>query len=279
MEPLPQSDAWDAFIDLARTDPEPPLDLAALLIAAQAQPEVNVQHWIARLDATAERIRERFPPGINAHERLVRLSTHVTSELGIRGNTKRYYEPQNSYLNRVIDRGLGIPISIAVVLLELGRRVDVPLRGIGFPGHFLLEHCDAPMGYLDPFDPSQILSTDDCRAMLERLSRGKIELRPEHLEPIPAREILVRMLTNLKLVHSRRREYLNAIRMIDGILALDDERITEYRDRGQFYAKIEFDGQAELDLVHYLDAQPSARDATAVQALLDTVRERLSHYH
>ncbi len=277
MEPLPESLAWDQFLDLARTrSSEIALDHGALLIAAEAQPELNVQHWLAKLDALSERIECRSS---SPEERLWTLCRFVTESMAIRGNTESYYEPQNSYLNRVIDRGLGIPISIAVVFLELGRRVDIPLRGVGFPGHFLLEHCDAPLGYLDPFDPSRLLSVEDCGAMLERMSRGKLTLRAGHLEPVTSREILIRMLTNLKLIHSKRREWLNAIRMVDGILALDPMRTSELRDRGQLFAKIEFDGQAEVDLVGYLESRPDAPDAAAVAALLERVRERLSRYH
>ncbi|MEO0811371.1 MAG: transglutaminase-like domain-containing protein [Myxococcota bacterium] len=274
------SDAWDAFLSFSRdADSDLALDIGALLIAAQAQPEVDVQHWLARLDAMGERIVHALPQEPNSEDRLWTLCRFLTDELGIKGNTRSYYEPQNSYLNRVIDRGLGIPISISVVALELGRRVGVPLRGIGFPGHFLLEHCATPKGYLDPFDLSSVMDEEQCAQLLTRLGGDREDLRVEHFEPVDSRHVLLRMLSNLKLVHSRRKEYLEAIRMIDGILALDPARSAEYRDRGRLYARIEYDGQAEHDLARYLAETPTASDAEAIGALLERVRERLSRYH
>ncbi|MEM6730177.1 MAG: transglutaminase-like domain-containing protein [Myxococcota bacterium] len=280
MEPLPESLAWRQFLDLvAQNDDALPLDLGALLIAAQAQPELEVQRWMAKLDAMAEHIRAPIPDSAPSDERFEALRIYIHRTVGLSGNVDDYYALQNSYLNRVIERGLGIPITISVVYLELARRIGVPLRGIGFPGHFLIEHTDTPEGYVDPFDPTELLDTDDLAAMLHRASQGQARLEAEHLMPVSNREILTRMLVNLKLIHLRRAEPLHAIRMIDGILALDAQRAVEYRDRGRIYAEIEYDGQAEDDLSTYLALRPDATDAPELRELLATVQERLSHYH
>lgn len=280
VDALPESPAWRQFMELVEFQPSSiPLDLGALLIAAQAQPALKIQAWLARLDAMGDQVRSRFPVNATSAEKLEVLTNYLTDVIGLRGNVASYYEPENSYLNRVIERSLGIPITISVLYLEVGRRCEMPLKGIGFPGHFLLKHCDSPEGYLDPFDPRRVLNTEDLEAMLERLTRGAVQLSPEHLEPTSNRDILTRMLANLKLVHTQRDEWARAVRMCDGILALAPGRAQEYRDRGEYHARLEFDGHAVADFEHYLAVMPYAPDAPAVRAQLEEARERLSHYH
>ncbi|MEO1175313.1 MAG: transglutaminase-like domain-containing protein, partial [Myxococcota bacterium] len=198
MDALPDSPAWRQFLELVEFQPASiPLDLGALLIAGQAQPALQIQQWLAKLDAMGEQVRAATPAGADSATKLTVLTDYLTDIIGLRGNENDYYEPENSYLNRVIERALGIPITISVLYLEVGRRSGVPLKGIGFPGHFLLKHCETPIGYLDPFDPRRILDTDDLHAMLERVSRGAVQLQPEHLAPTTNREILVRIRTRI----------------------------------------------------------------------------------
>lgn len=181
------ADATSRFLALVQSD-DVPLDEGALLIAAHAYPDLDVDGEIARLDELAS----ACPPDLEG------LRRYVFAELGFRGNEDDYHDPRNSFLNDVLDRRVGIPITLSVVAMEIGRRVGVPLAGIGLPGHFLVRHEAVPPLLLDPFNGGHSLSLEDCEDLVKRVYGDKVSFQPSLLEPVDNRMILARMLNNLR---------------------------------------------------------------------------------
>ena len=175
-----------------------PLDEAALLIAAHAQPELDVPAELARLDRLAESV---------AGEGADAVSELLFHRLGIAGNTGDYDDPENSYLDRVVDRRLGIPISLSVLMIEVGRRCGVPLEGVGLPGHYLVRDRSDPETLIDPFGRGRRLDNAACRALLRGVAGPGAHLHPAMLAPTGPRATLARMLANLDRAFRRRRDF------------------------------------------------------------------------
>jgi regulator of sirC expression with transglutaminase-like and TPR domain len=172
---------------VARPDEEIPLDEAAMLIAAHARPELDVAAELGRIDDLAAGCKEPTLDG---------LTHHLFDELGFQGNTEHYQDPDNSYLDQVLRRRLGIPITLSVLTMEVGRRLGVVLDGIGMPGHFLVRHRGEPATFLDPFGGGRRLDVAGCRALFTSL--GGTGWDESYLAPVGARAILTRMLLNLQ---------------------------------------------------------------------------------
>jgi regulator of sirC expression with transglutaminase-like and TPR domain len=172
---------------VARADEEIPLDEAALLIAAHARPDLDVAAELGRLDDLAAGCKEPTLDG---------LTHHLFDELGFRGNAEHYQDPDNSYLDQVVRRRLGIPITLSVLTMEVGRRLGVPLDGVGMPGHFLVRHRAEPGTFLDPFGGGRLLDADGCQDIFTAL--GGTGWQDSYLAPVGARAILARMLLNLQ---------------------------------------------------------------------------------
>ena len=265
--------------------PEADIDLgeAALLIAAEEYDGLDVRLYTRRLDDLAAGVRDRLGKvGLEDPPELVkRFHAFLFEESGFHGNENDYYDPRNSFLNEVLERKTGIPITLAAVYLEVARRVTtragdaLPVRGIGFPGHFLArwEVDDAIL--VDPFYGS-LLGEDDCKRLLERVSGGKIAYRKELLAPLPRRGMLVRMLANLKGVWIKKGELPRAISAIDRILLLAPDAIAERRDRGLLWLKLECFRPALADLEAYLAKSTAAPDARGVEAQIIQLRRTVS---
>lgn len=185
-------EATARFLALVESD-DVPLDEGALLIAAHAYPSLDVDAELARLDALAA----ACPSNLDG------LRRYLFSEVGFRGNEDDYGDPRNSYLNDVLDRRLGIPITLSVVAIEVGRRVGVPLAGVGLPGHFLVRHEAVPPLLLDPFNGGHALTPEDCEALVGRLYADRVAFTPALLAPVDNRAILARMLNNLRQTFQR----------------------------------------------------------------------------
>lgn len=187
-------EATERFAELvARPEPCVPLDEAALLVAAHAYPGLDVDAELARLDRLAERCG---PPTLDG------LLELLFVELGFRGNRGEYYDPRNSYLNDVLTRRLGIPITLAVVTLSVGRRLGVPLAGVAMPGHFLLRDRVDPSVFVDPFAGGAVLDAAGCELAFRRVQGDDAIFEPRFLEPVGAHAILARLLANLRAVFS-----------------------------------------------------------------------------
>ena len=267
--------------------PDEQLDLArvALLIAAEEAPDVDVAASLRDLDALAESAAARMGGTRgDARETVARFHAFFFREQGFHGNEGDYYDPRNSYLHEVLERRTGIPISLAVVYLEVARRLGYPVRGIGFPGHFLCKwELDGEEIVVDPFHGS-IVAESDLRRLLDRLFGGQIAFRPELLTPLSNRGILVRMLANLKGIWVRkgaaatedgakREHLLRAIGASDRILMLSPEAVTELRDRGLLWLKIECARPALADLERYVATAPGANDAKMIAGQVLQLRD------
>lgn len=235
--------------------------------------------YSARIDDLAAGARARVGGArveVNPRELIDRYHAYLFEELGFRGNEDDYYDPKNSFLNDVLDRRTGIPISLAAIYVETARRIGWPVRGVGFPGHFLAKwELDEGDVVVDPFFGT-VVSEGDCKELLTRVSNGQIAFRPELLAPLPTRGILARMLSNLKGVWVKRSDFVRAISACDRILLLVPEAVIEYRDRGLLWGKLECYRPALTDLERYLAHAPRAADAKTVREQAATLRGQIA---
>jgi regulator of sirC expression with transglutaminase-like and TPR domain len=259
--------------------PDEKIDLAeaALWIAAEEQPGLDPAPWLARLDEMADRLRPRLEPASCELDRVGALAGFLADEVGLRGNAEDYYDPRNSLLNEVLARGLGIPITLALVHMEVGRRAGVPLDGVGFPGHFLLRHSRRPRLLFDPFDRGRPLTEEDCRAMLDRLSGGALPFDARLLKPAGPRHILIRVLNNLRRIYLHRGETLRTIGALDRVLLLDPDDVGARRDRGLLSLRWGDPARGIEDLTCYLALEPEAPDREGIEGLIEEAGKRHVH--
>ena len=252
----------------AVTGPDETIDLgaAALLIAAQEYPQLALEPYLRRLDVLAERVNDRLSNETAPPIVLGELTRVLFQEEGLRGNDVAYYDPRNSFLNDVLDRKLGIPITLGVVVLEVGRRLGLPLEGLGFPGHFIVRYRGEAVSLLiDPFDKGRIRFEDQAQELLDRVYGGMVQIKPEFMRAISKREILERMLRNLKGIYLNAKEDFRALGVIELLLVLRPEARGEVRDRGIMLARIGRYDEAIEQLEMYLDFAPAATDAPRVR--------------
>ena len=251
-------------------DEEIPLFGSALLIAKDEYPQLADADYESRLRQHVRRLRRIVDRDETPATQLRSLNNFLFEELGFSGDDQDYYDPRNSYLNDVLDRRLGNPISLAVVQMEFARRLGVPLQGVSFPGHFLVRlPLDEGIVVLDPFQKGRSLDA----AELRRRARTHLETQDiddqrlaRMLEPASHRAILSRMLRNLKSVYIEREEWDKSLRCCDRLLTIDSHQPTEFRDRGQLYLKLGHRRAAREDLLRYLALVPQAEDAESIGA-------------
>lgn len=268
------------FAEVAKMDEES-LDLgeAAALIGLIEDPSCTVEDVQLALDELADAVRPRIRPGAAPIERLQELIRFLFEEQGFSGNDRAYYEPANSHLHRVLERRLGIPISLTVLLSEVGRRIDLRIAGVGFPTHFLAIAMDITGLYIDPFHGGHLLAYAECRALFERIAGGRITFEPRFLEPATKRYTLLRMLNNLKGVHLSRGATEDAIGTIDRILSFAPGAVEQIRDRGLLRLRIGDYRSAVDDLGTYLERAPAASDGQAIRERLVDAERRLQTLH
>jgi len=262
---------------LAREDTRIDLAHACLLIAEDAYPGLEVERYLGDIERMAMRLRGRMPQTLGAEERVAALNEFLFEDLGYRGNTEAYYDPRNSYLNEVMDRKLGIPISLAVLYMAVGRRVGLPLEGVSFPGHFLVRlRLRAGVLVLDPFAAGAPQSEAELRARLQRvIPAGATDNVPlaelpldQFLEPATNRQILARVLRNLKAIYRETDKPERLLEVLNRMLVVAPESSAELRDRGIVYQRLECYRAALKDLSDYVAREPNAPD-------FDEVRERV----
>jgi regulator of sirC expression with transglutaminase-like and TPR domain len=242
----------------------------ALLIAAEEYEHLDIAAYLGRIDAMGAALRERLREDISTSDALVALNRYIFEELGFSGNADDYYDPRNSYLNDVIERRLGIPITLSVLYIEIGRRVGLPLQGVSFPSHFLVT-CALRDGtvVLDPFARGASLGLEDLQERLRPLAGG-IELDERMLRtllaPAAPRDVFARMLRNLRGIHESRGDNVKALAASTRILVLFPDAADEYRQRAELYAKLECFKAALSDWKSYLRLGPQARDAEQARA-------------
>lgn len=251
--------------------PEPEIDLAAgaLLIAASEYPQLQAAPYLRRLDLLAERVYDRLSGETAPVLVLEEICRVLFVEEGFRGNADAYYDPRNSFLNDVLDRKLGIPITLGIVVLEVGWRVGLPLEGINFPGHFLVRYRGQVARLLvDPFDGGRVRWEDEGQDLLDRVYGGMVRMRDEFLQPASRSDILARVLTNLKGIYLNTRDDDRALAAVDRILMIRPTAPVELRDRGLLLARNGRNVEAVRDLERYLTSVPEAPDAQRVRSLI-----------
>ena len=199
-----------------------PLAEAALLLAIEIGEDASIQQYLNKIDSLAEdfNLYRRSVPEITGAKAMI---SFFYKETGFSGNKSNYFDPANSYLNKVIDNRVGIPISLAILQMSIGTKLDIPLEGIGFPGHFLVRYKEDGGSLVDPFFGRE-LSTHDCKTMLQQISGGRLELDNTHLRVATKREILVRLIDNLKSIFWKGKEWKQCQRCIENQILLSRKK-------------------------------------------------------
>lgn len=272
VDPATPSSAFEALArDLEGANAPSPWE-AALVLAGEFDPRLQVERARARLEglvrAAAGSIDADAPP----QERVESLIRFLHEEQGFRGNTEEYEDPRNSYIHEVMVRRTGIPITLALVHLELGSRLRLPLEGISFPGHFLVR-APEPDLLIDPFY-GRLLDDAECTERLRRIVGPRARFDRSALRPATVREILVRMLGNLKHVFVKRGDLAVAVGCCTRILRLAPQAVGEWRDRGLLWEKLECFAAAREDLARFLALAPRAPDAAAIGERLEGLEEK-----
>jgi len=259
--------------------PDDNVDLlrAALLIGADEYLNLDVAHHVATLDAWAQEIGGRVAPGTDEQIRIRQLNKFLFGELGFSGNTGEYYDPRNSYINEVLERRRGIPISLSLVYMELGRRLGLDLVGVSFPGHFLvkLPYGDGEV-VIDPYNRGISLSAEDLTNRLRGVFDVDIESPAPFLAAASNKHILIRMLANLKGIYQQQGKATKIIAIITKILLVDPDRVSEYRERGLMFNALECYNAALKDLQYYLNHAPDDEDTGDVRQLVFRLQEHHS---
>ena len=255
---------------VARPEPEINLATAALLIAAEEYPQLTPEPYLRRLDELAERVRDRVWDEMAPVVVLQDVSRVLFEEEGYRGNSEDYYDPRNSFLNDVMDRRVGIPITLSVLYLEVGWRLGLPLHGVNFPGHFLVRYEGEALQLLvDPFQRGMVRFEDEAQDLLDHVYGGSVRMQPEFLRKADRKDILSRILANLKGNYLNRRDDYRALAAIERLLLLRPDSPDEERDRGIVLTRLGRHSEAAGALQRYLELAPDAADTARVRLLLD----------
>ncbi len=250
--------------------PEEAIDLAeaALLIATHAYPDLDVAHHLARIEVLAKTLESRIQPDSGPSQRILALNQYLFAELGFAANEKDYYDPRNSCLNEVLDRRVGIPITLSLLYMEIGARIGLPLEGVSFPGHFLVK-CALPEGtvVLDPYAGGAMLGAADLQKRL-RDGRGdevSSAIVDGMLTAAGRKEIVLRLLRNLKAIYLRSQQFDRALPIMHWIIATAPDHPPELRDRGMIYQELECSRAALADFERYLKLSPGCDDRDEIR--------------
>jgi regulator of sirC expression with transglutaminase-like and TPR domain len=258
------SSGLDRFAEIVCND-QFDLAEASLLVAQDVYPSLDVHAYLVQLDEIAAAIRKRVASDAFAEQKLMALNYYLFNEMRFVGNVDNYYDPRNSYLNEVLERRTGIPLTLSIVYLEVGRRLGLNLKGVSFPGHFLVK-LTVKRGQLvlDPFLGGEAQSEKDLRERLAQVlppgDAGKADI-DRYLEPATSRQVIARMLRNLKNIYTRGQQHQQALDVMQRMLLVVPEAAEELRDRGLLYEKLECFRPALSDLQNYLRRRPDAADA------------------
>ena len=245
------------------------LERVALEIARDAYPDLDVDAYLAKIDRLAERARDRCRPGASPRAALGQINWALFIEEEYKGNTEDYHDPRNSFLNEVIDRKTGIPISLSVLYWAIADRLGVALSAVNLPMHFVLraEDDQGPL-FIDPFHGGEFLDRNGCERLLSRLSGRPASLSDSQVEPVSIAEVVARILRNLKAIYFMHEDYPAALQVQRRLAAVVGEP-EEMRDLAMLCLQLERPGEAIDPLKAYLTARPEADDARVARHLLD----------
>lgn len=278
-----------AFVSLiARDDASIDLAQAALLIAAEEYPGLDIDMYLDRLEELARRVRlhlnekeERksrlFSTRSEHMEVLQTLNFILFEQERFRGNRSHYSDPQNSFFNRVLERRLGIPLTLSLLYIEVGKRLGLRIEGIGMPFHFIVR-CTVEDNaiYIDPYEKGKFLSEEDCRQRLAQIFKNASDIDPQWLKPLGHKQLLIRMLVNLKHIYIHRGDFQRALSACDRILLINSTLAVELRDRGIVHFQLKYYARALRDLNAYLELVPNAEDLQEVQQQIKLIRQMIA---
>lgn len=274
MEPLSGSHRQQFQAEICRADQEINLAHAALLVAREEYPQLGIQGYLGRLDLLAEETKDRLNGETAPLLVLQELLSTLYRRHSYRGNRDSYYDPRNSFLNDVLDRGLGIPLTLGIVLLEAGWRLNLPLEGVNFPGHFLVRFRGDAMDLLvDPYDGGALRFQDQAQELLDRIYGGMIRVHDSFLKAAPRQEMIIRLLTNLKSLYLNAGDHDRALAAVEMILLVRPVASGETRDRGVILARMGRKEEALMQLEAYLNAVPEAADSHRILGLVQELRD------
>lgn len=251
--------------------PEEAINLAeaALLVATHAYPDLDVAHQLARLEELAKTLESRIQPDSGPSQRILALNEYLFAELGFAADEEHYYDPRNSCLNEVLDRRVGIPITLSLLYMEVGGRIGLSLQGVSFPGHFLVK-CALPEGtvVLDPYSGGISLGVAELQKRLGDVGDGEVSsaLVAGMLGAASKKEIILRLLHNLKAIYLRSQQFDRALRILDWIVATAPDQPRELRDRGMIFQELECSRAALADLERYLELSPGCDDRDEIRS-------------
>ena len=262
--------------------PDQQVDLArgALLIAAAAYPDMDESLYLERLDRMASRVKGDMTADISPADIIIRINHLLFDEKKFRGNREKYYDPDNSFLNRVLDRKTGIPITLSLIYMEIAGRLGLDVRGIGLPGHFIVAlYPVTKIIYIDPFNRGKILSVDDCLELVRTHMGETVASDHNWLRPIDRKELLARMLRNLKLIYAQQDNDIMLFKMIHWILTLQPDAPGELRERAILYEAIGNPTLAIKDWLRYITNIDDHESVTKILARIDYLKTQPSRIH
>ena len=274
---LERSDTVSAFRQAVLV-PDSQIDLghAALIIATHKYPDLDIQRELSLFDSLASVAETRMSPDSDPLQKINAISTYLFEEIGFRGNDQDYYNPKNSYLNEVLSTRLGIPITLSLLCMEVAKRLSVELVSIGMPGHLVIRHSDITDLFIDPFHKGILLSQSECIERVTSITQGRLPWNDSYLTPLSNTEFLARMLRNLKSIYLKESSYREAQIIMNLLLEVNPEALSERRDRGIVNFQLGNYRDSLDDLEIYLDSGISGSEASSITKLIWKLRDLLS---
>ncbi|MBI2066451.1 MAG: transglutaminase family protein [Deltaproteobacteria bacterium] len=270
--------AIEKLEDLIHTDLQSvSLEEITLLVAKEKYRELNTQNYLARIEEFAQRARP-YIHNVQGGRQAIQAFNHYFFEVeGFCGNRADYYNPSNCYLNDVLDHRSGIPITLSIVYMAIGRRLGLPLSGVNFPGHFLVRYdFKSEAFFVDVFDKGTILTTGDCREKLQRAYGSELIFQEEFLDPASHRQVLLRILANLKIMYILKKDFNQVLPILNRLLLFEPKSSQSLKERGMLYAQLECFRPALNDFVNYLSRDPQAFDRPLIEECIQELREKVN---
>ena len=270
-----------AFAELVRAEiDDERIDLlrAALTFARIEYPQLDPEPYVRQIEELAQRVVTRIRDASDPAQSIAAINEVLYQEEMFRGNTVEYYSPLNSFINDVLDRRLGIPISLALVYMEIGRRAGFPLFGVGMPGHFLVKHYDVSgqPTLIDTFERGMVVTEEDCRQKVFQLTAGQSTLQPEFLNTVTKRQMLTRMMNNLRTIYLARRDLKRAVQVVDLILVIYPRSPEDVKQRAVLRYNLDDLSGAVADFEDYVKMSPEASDAEEIKQTALSLRRQMA---
>jgi regulator of sirC expression with transglutaminase-like and TPR domain len=266
---LVQPEIEDDRIDLLR---------AALTFARIESPHLDIERYVHRVEELAQRAAAAIHDADDPADCIAAINHVLFQEELFRGNSADYYDPRNSFLHEVLDRHLGIPITLSLLYMEVGRRAGFPMFGVGMPGHFLVKHYDVNgrSFLIDAFERGAVVTEEDCRKKVDSIYAGQITLQPHFLLMVTRRQMLTRMLNNLRTVYLSQRDFRRAVQVVDLILAIYPRSPEDVKQRAALRYNLGDNRGALADFEEYVNMAPDASDAEEVRQTALALRRQIA---